>query len=199
MKFLAFDTSQEYLTVIAQNQDLTYTVYKNDFQHSTTLMNAVEECLEKTNMRLCDVDFVATCVGAGSFTGIRIGIATAKGLCAPFGKKVLNVTSFDTIAYTKQSGKYLAVINARHNNFYVAGYTDGKLSIEPQFITLEHLNQIKGYQLISSAPIDGLETEVADVKKGLYNAVIAKKDCLIDAKDLAPLYLRLSQAEEGRK
>lgn len=201
MKFLAIDTSQEYLTVIANNDDKCEKIHLIDCasKHSVTLMDSVEVALERVNLTISSLDFCAVVVGAGSFTGIRIGIATVKGLCAVNNIKSLSITSFDTLAYSKDNGKYLAVIDAKHDNFYVCGYSDGAVTIEPKFINLEELNELKGYKKLSSSKIKGVETEICDTTLGLFNACLKKCNNVQDATELAPLYLRLSQAEEGRK
>ena len=62
----------------------------------------------------------------------------------------------------------------------------------------KELDKIKGYKKISAKIIDGVKTEICDPSKGLYQACIKKADSLSDSESLAPLYLRLSQAEEGR-
>ncbi len=201
MKFLAIDTSQEYLSVVAKNGNKIASEYITDspFKHSITLLDAVEKVLISVGLKINDLDFIGSVVGAGSFTGIRIGISTVKGFCAPQSIKALKITAFDTLAYTKTKGKYLAVIDAKHDNFYIAGYLDGKICIEPKFVTKSELEDIsKDYVLLSGTEIAGIKTEIVNPCDGLLNATIALKDNLIDASLLEPLYLRLAQAEEGR-
>ena len=116
-------------------------------------------------------------------------------------EKVLAVTAFDTIAYNIQSGKVLAVIDANHSHYYVCGYTDGKISFEAQFVSVDRLIELKNeYGLYSFSPINGVDTTVVSAEKGLIKAVEASQENASDnTDDLKPFYLRLSQAEEGRK
>lgn len=200
MKFVAIDTSQEYLTVIAVNGDKKSFIYLNDcgFQHSVTLLNNLEKCLTEVGLRSDEVELFGVTVGPGSFTGIRIGVASAKGFCAVGGTKAVAVTSFETMAYSAKEGKYLTVIDAHHGNYYVCGFEDREIVIQPKFMTFDELTSIEGFKLISGKEIPVLKTEVVDTSKGLYNAVIAKYNQTIDADLIVPFYLRLSQAEEGR-
>ena len=134
-------------------------------------------------------------VGKSTFTA---GISKA---LSALGKKVLGVTSFDTLAYNVKYGKVFAVIDANHGHSYACGYEDEKVVIKPQFIDNNALNRlIDGFLTLSYAPIDGVKTTLADPAKGLRAAVEANLDnATYCVNDLKPFYLRLSQAEEGRK
>ena len=93
----------------------------------------------------------------------------------------------------------MAVIDAKHNGFYVCGYNNFKVTIPPSYIMKEDLLQIKdGYKLLSFEEINDLEVEVVSVAKGLEFAIEKKKKEVVCAKLLQPLYVRKSQAEEGR-
>ena len=202
MNYLAIDTSGKNLTIILKKgQDIAvFDDGECGVSHSVELMPRVEELCKKANFDLKDVDFFVAVVGAGSFTGIRIGVATVKALCFAFQKPCLSVTSFDTIAYNKNGGKVLAVIDAKHDGFYVCGYQDKKVIYPPCYITRAELNEIKdGYELLSFAEIDGLDVEKVSVANGLKIAVQENHSRITsDLNSLEPLYVRKSQAEEGR-
>lgn len=106
----------------------------------------------RSGNRQKDIDVFACAVGPGSFTGIRIGVATVKALAYALGKKVLGVTSFDSLAYNVSDGrKKLAVIDARHGNFYACGYAaDGQIDLSPRFIDTAALCGLaREYEIIS--------------------------------------------------
>ncbi len=201
MNYLAIDTSGKNLTVIIKNNDKIFTVFDSEcgVNHSVELMPRVEQLCRDANFNLADVDFFACVVGAGSFTGIRIGVATVKAMCFAYNKPCLSVTSFDTLAYNLD-GKVLAVIDAKHNGFYVCGYDKNKVVFEPSYIMREQLIELsKEYSLVSSTILDGIESQVVSVKDGLINAIEQKRDLItLDTEALTPLYVRKSQAEEGR-
>ena len=202
MNYLAVDTSGKNLTVIIKYNGKKFSYFDSECGtfHSVKIMPVIEETIKKASCKLDEMDFFACVIGAGSFTGIRIGVSTIKALAFAYGKKVLPITSFDTIAYNKQNGKYLAVIDAKHNSYYVCGYTDKKVSFSPSFIDREQLEKLKAeYSLLSFEDIGGLILEKVDIEKGLYNAIEEKQgEITEDINALVPLYIRKSQAEENR-
>ena len=202
MRYLAIDTSNDYLTVVLSTGDRIETYFSSDgrVKHSLTLMPAVESLCEKTGFDLDKVDFFCAVVGPGSFTGIRIGVATVKALADAFRKPVLSVTAFDVLSYNESVGKRLAVIDAAHGNCYRCGYDGEKVSVAPAFSDIGSLAAFeKDYRFVSYSDIDGLETDKVDVVKGLIGAVEAlHENATKDVDSLLPYYLRLSQAEEGR-
>lgn len=202
MNALAIDTSGKNLTVVVIKDSVPY-VYHDDkcgINHSVEIMPKIEELVLSSGLDLSSADFIACVVGAGSFTGIRIGVATAKALCFAYNLPCLSVTSFDTIAYNKQGGKILSIINAKHDCFYVCGYNDKVVDLEPSFIDLKQLKTLKRkYDFLSSEKIEGVKTQVVSVSEGLVNAVKENKDKTFRDLDLlVPLYIRKSQAEERR-
>ncbi len=201
MKYLAIDTSGKNLTVIAKNGEKEEIYFDPNCGvfHSTAIMTQIENAMDKVELKLDQVDFIACVTGAGSFTGIRIGIATVKALCLASGKKCLPITSFDTIAYNKKADKVLAVIDAKHDGYYVCGYQNEEVILEPQFINGEYLKNLsKEYKLASFEEINGFNVEVVSVSDGLKNAVLSKSKDVVLIEELNPLYVRKSQAEEGR-
>ena len=201
MNCLAIDTSGTHLTVVVIKNEQVFCEFLLDsgLKHSTTLMPIIEQTLLKAGLDIKDIDVYSAVTGPGSFTGIRIGISTIKGLSYAFKKPVINVTSFDVLAYNKRERKSLAVIDALHDNFYVQGYDDTAVCLLPQFIDVKKLEQLsKEYQIISSTEIEGINVLVGDLKQGFINAVIAKMgEQNLDRESLVPLYVRKSQAEEN--
>ncbi len=201
MNYLAIDASNENLTVIACKNDKIYTYYDPvcGVRHSTELLVKTETLLNDADLKLSDVDFIAAVVGAGSFTGIRIGVSTAQALCFAVGKPCLAITSFDTLAYNVK-GKVAAVIDAGHNGVYAAGYDDGKIVISPGYFSIEEFSEaFNGYRAVAKNPINGLDVQTVSVESGLVAAIEAKKEYVTDDLNaLEPLYVRKSQAEEGR-
>ena len=202
MKYLAVDTSGKNLTLILNIDGKEYAYYDSEcgVNHSTQLMPKLEEILVKANFSLKDLDFIACVVGAGSFTGIRIGVATVKALCFAYKLPCLSITSFDTLAYNKNGGKVLAVIDAKHDGFYVCGYDNGKVCLEPSYLMRDELEKIVGdYTVVASEVVSGIDAEIVKVVDGLNRAVQVKSElATLDLESLTPLYVRKSQAEEGR-
>ncbi len=202
MKYLAIDTSGKSLTVIINNGREFFSHHEKDSacRHSVELMPTVEKLIEDSQTDLKDLDFFAVVVGAGSFTGIRIGVSTIKAMCFSYDKPCLVITSFDTIAYNREVGKVLALIDAKHNGFYACGYEDGKVTLSPRYIMREEvLELLKEYQPLSFESIDGLDFAPVSIEEGLKRAIEKKSGEITYNYDLIePLYVRKSQAEEGR-
>ena len=201
MNYLAIDTSGKNLTVIiCKNGEITeYFDSECGVNHSVALMPKIEELALKADFDFSTADFFCAVVGAGSFTGIRIGVATIKAMCFAFNKPCLSITSFDTLSYNKCGGKVLAVIDAKHNAFYVCGYEDNKVVIQPCYITKEQLVELLNeYTGVCSTPTD-LNLQLVSVGEGLKLAIEQKaSEISYDLESLTPLYVRKSQAEEGR-
>jgi len=202
MNYLAIDTSGSHLTVTCRKGEKTACgfVPECNLQHSVILMGEIEKTLSEAGMEAVDADFFACAVGPGSFTGIRIGVSTIKAFAYSFKKPVLAVTSFDTLAYNRcKEEKFIAVIDARHDNYYVCGYDGRELFLKPEFIGREELEKLADvYTLVSSTVLDGFKSETADIKDGFIKAVEAKSDFAVsDREQLVPLYIRKSQAEEN--
>lgn len=200
MNYIAVDTSGKYLTLIAKKGNNVYEFFDKDcgVNHSVAIMQELENLLLKADMDLKEADFFACVVGAGSFTGIRIGVSTVKALAFAVNKPVLKITSFDTLAYNIDSGKVLAVIDAKHNGFYVCPYVDGKAG-KAEYVMSERLTDFNDYLFVASEEIKGLNTQVVSVKEGLKKAIEKKNGEMSgDINSLIPLYVRKSQAEEGR-
>ena len=200
MNYLAVDTSGKNLTVIAKKDGQVYEFFDKDCgtQHSVKIMLEIENMLIRAKMRLSDVDFFACTVGAGSFTGIRIGVSTIKALAFANNKPILRITSFDTLAYNKDSERVLAVIDAKHNGYYVCPYING-VAGKAEYVLKDRLSGFKDYTFVSGEKIDGVNTEVVSCVKGFIQAIERKESEITkDINSLTPLYVRKSQAEEGR-
>ena len=202
MNYLAIDTSGKNLTVLVckENQITMFHDEECGVNHSVELMPRVEEIVEKTGLELSSVDFFACVVGAGSFTGIRIGVATVKALCFAYSKPCLAITSFDTLAYNMKGGKILALIDAKHNGFYACGYENGKIILPPAYLMRDEVMELQEeYIFVAIGEIDGMKVKTVSVAEGLKLAVEAKlSEVNEDIESLNPLYVRKSQAEEGR-
>ena len=202
--FLAVDTGGSYLTVVAAKNGQIFTSYVPDcaMKQSTMLMNVVDETLKKADLTPSDCDFFASVVGAGSFTGIRIGISVIKGFCLAENKPSLAVTSFDVAAYNaiESSGqKILCLVDALHDSYYACGYCDGKIVYPPAYLSEEEVLALvaEGYVLraCSALPVaEKVAVQVVDPVEGLKNAVLALSEQNAFG-ELTALYVRKSSAE----
>ncbi len=205
MQFLAVDTSNHYMSVVAVKGEKVYASFTPDcaMKHSVLLLSKIEETLQAADMQLADCDFFCAVVGAGSFTGIRIGVSAIKGFALATGKKTLPITSFDCVAYNAlDGGKILALVDAAHDSYYACGYERGEVVLPPSYLSEEEVLELveKGYApyACDELPITK-KTPVTRVNPttGLINAAkaLAAKGAF---GELNALYVRKSSAEENR-
>lgn len=189
--------------------------------HSSTLLPMIERLLKEKSLTVDDIDLFAASAGPGSFTGVRIGAATLKGLAFGRNKPCAAVSALEALAYNMRGtdGVVCALMDARRGQFYTATFkvTGGKVErITPDEAKsgediAASLAQYENVWLVG----DG-----AEVAKPYFgeNAVLAPADKLLadgesvgllayekykngesvsDA-EFAPTYLRLPQAERER-
>ena len=133
MKILALDSSGLVASVaIVSDDDLIgeYTVnYKRT--HSQTLLPMLDEVAKMVELDLSTIDVIAVSAGPGSFTGLRIGSATAKGLALALNKEIVSVPTVDALAYNMWGCSDLVcpLMDARRNQAYTGlyGFSDGKM------------------------------------------------------------------------
>ena len=192
------------MSVVARKNGEVFSAFLPDcaMSHSVLLMQTVDEVLARANMRLDECDFFAATVGAGSFTGIRIGISAVKGFALATGKPTMGVTSFDTLAYNAidGSGKVLCLINALHDCYYACGYENGKVVYAPAFLTEAEVLELveRGFSLVAGGELPialKANVEIVSPLVGLQNAVIARSQNQDAFGELTALYVRKSSAE----
>ncbi|MBQ8294882.1 MAG: tRNA (adenosine(37)-N6)-threonylcarbamoyltransferase complex dimerization subunit type 1 TsaB [Clostridia bacterium] len=203
--FLALDTSGGYLTVVAAKNGKIYSHYLPDcaMKQSVLVMGAIDETLKQADMELSECDFFAAVVGAGSFTGIRIGISVIKGFCLAYGKPALPVTSFDVAAYNAideaNKGKKLCLVDALHDHYYACGYENGNVAYPPAYLPEEEVLALAadGYELCACDRLplqEKAEVKVGSPEQGLVGATLANAKAKKFG-ELTALYVRKSSAE----
>ena len=195
--YLAVDTASRHLTVIVKNGDKIYKSFVPEcaMRHSVILQGEIDKTLKNAGISPNECDFFAAVTGPGSFTGIRIGIAVVKGLAFATEKKLLGVTSLEAVAYNVKSAKFFAAVDAAHSHYYVSLCENGEVG-EPEYLSEEEINSC-------GLPVYGFE----DLKLNNYTRLgaedllpVAISKCEGRLSDeLDAVYVRKSQAEEGRK
>jgi len=126
MVILAFDTSTKTASVaLLQNEVLIVEQIINTRKnHGETLLSAIESILAVAGMQIDDIELVAVTIGPGSFTGLRVGAGTAKGLAFSKGIPIVGVSTLDAMAANAPSKKITIcpMLDARKNEVYTAFY-----------------------------------------------------------------------------
>ena len=131
MKILSFDSSAQVASVALCEDEKVLAEYtlNNGNTHSETLLPMVESILGFFSLCAKDIDLFAVSAGPGSFTGVRIGAATLKGLAFASGKPCVEVSTLEAIAQnlSVRKGLICPVMNARRSQVYTALFrSDGK-------------------------------------------------------------------------
>ena len=133
MKILAMDTSNKALSLaILENKELlgqvTFNIKKN---HSITLMPAIDFLMNSLDLKPADLDRIAVAQGPGSYTGLRIAVATAKTLAHTLKIELVGVSSLLALVPEQVEGLVIPVMDARRNNVYAGFYQSGQ-SVRPE-------------------------------------------------------------------
>lgn len=129
MKILAFDTSSKALSVAVLDgknllADVTVNIKKN---HSITLMPAIDFLMRSVDLQPSDLDRIVVAQGPGSYTGLRVAVATAKTLAYTLNIELVGVSSLYALAAAADfDGLVVPIMDARRNNVYAGFYKNGQ-------------------------------------------------------------------------
>lgn len=227
MRILALDSSGLVATVAVVEDEQTIAEYTVNYKktHSQTLLPMLDEIVKMTEFDLNTIDAIATSGGPGSFTGLRIGAATAKGLGMALGKPLLHIPTVDALAYNLFGTSRLIcpIMDARRNQVYTGIYrfetefqaVEGQMAVGIDEL-VEKLNE-KGEPVVflgDAVPVQRAYLEEhlkvdyifapAHMNRQRAAAVGAvgvsyyKRGLTETAAEHRPDYLRLSQAERER-
>ena len=190
MKILALDVTGNNLVVALYDGKEIFSEIPQaqGKRHNSLVMPAIETILNRANLTIKDIDVFACVVGPGSFTGIRIGIATIKALSFATQKPCVAINSLEELAYGKE-GHFYTLIDALHDNFYAAKFNGSWEAVEE--IYCKHIDDIKKDNI-------QLYFKEEDSKPENLIAIAKKKAEKKEFSTLEPIYLRKSQAERDR-
>lgn len=224
MKILALETSAKAVSAaVSEDGKILCSGFQDTgLTHSRTLMPIVEGILKSTDLTLADMDAVAVAVGPGSFTGIRIGVAAAKGLCFAAEKSAIAVSTLGAMARNVAfcDGLVICAMDARRSQVYNALFEakDGQLTrlTEDRAIALANLaEELRGDPRPKMVVGDGgklccdylnengVPCRLAPPHLMMQNAMsvaleaeqLAAKRKLLTAQSLEPVYLRPPHAD----
>ena len=225
MIILALDSTAEVCSVAVceDNKPLSEITVNTGNTHSQTLLPAVEQALRLAELTLDDVDAFACSVGPGSFTGVRIGVATVKGLAYSKNKPCIAISTLEALARNlgDRDGIICPVMNARRNQVYNALFEckngavcricpDRAISIAELDDELSAYTQPvylcgDGYDITLKGAVNTAFAPVFERSRlqSAYSVALcaldkyARGEAVTDA-ELVPVYLRPSQAERER-
>lgn len=135
MKILAFDSSGLVASVAILTEEQMIAEYTVNYKktHSQTLLPMLDEVVKMTSLDFDEIDAIAVAAGPGSFTGLRIGSATAKGLGFALHKPIIAVPTLEGLAFNFYGSEDIIcpMMDARRKQVYTGLYTfsDGKMTV----------------------------------------------------------------------
>jgi tRNA threonylcarbamoyladenosine biosynthesis protein TsaB len=186
-------------------------------KHSLLIMELADSLMKTAGLKPKELNAVCCMRGPGSFTGLRIGFASAKGMCLPLGIPLISVPTLDCLAAAASwKGLVLPVIDAKQHSFFCALYRDGALLTPYLDSRPEQIRAVIGeyIQPGENLLLTGPDAEMlfplpeasftgrvfaADYGADSYTRQLlnlAKTGNMADNYDKGPLYIRKSDAEQ---
>ena len=203
MKFLALDTTKLKSYIFLNNEENKIVkVLEETRKVSENLLTEVDNLLSENDINIGDIDVFGAVVGPGSFTGVRIGLATLKAFNNALNKKLIKVNAFEAFGTKIQNG--ILILSSTKTSVYYAKFKAAQImdmgvaeidrlgemfTSSKLYIIEENLKNIENAEFIDSYE----EFIFAE-----FLNKINKKEFVSD-QDFAPLYLQLSQAELNLK
>lgn len=226
MRLLAFESSAKTASVALLQDGALIAEYMQDNgqTHSRTLLKMAEDLLINCELKVSDLDYVAVSAGPGSFTGLRIGLAAAKGLSWGARIPCVGVSTLEAMAQfaSASDGVIVCCMDARRDQVYNALFScengvltrlteDRAISLEDLALELKNIEKKKilvgdGAALCYNTLKDRLTLHMAPQHlrqqrasgTALCAAMQIESGNITPVETLAPNYLRLSQAERER-
>ncbi|MFB5664337.1 tRNA (adenosine(37)-N6)-threonylcarbamoyltransferase complex dimerization subunit type 1 TsaB [Alteribacillus sp. HJP-4] len=223
MKMLAIDTSTYVLSVALSDDGTIVGEYTTNLKknHSVRLMHAIDDLLQGTGTAAKELDAIAAAKGPGSYTGVRIGITTAKSLAWSLGIPVYGISTLHMYAQNGRgfAGMICPFIDARRDQVYTGLYEsrgryaevvqkDRIILLEDWLEELKHVNapvlflsQDSDKHKASIVKALGTNAYFGDAREQLPHAsamfsIIQKEGGSIDPHHLVPEYAQLAEAEK---
>lgn len=222
MLVLSVDASSKCATCALVNDEGVLCEYtlNNKREHSVLIMPMIEQLLKDENLTIDDVDGFVVSKGPGSFTGLRIGMSTIKGLSFGSGKPYVSVSTLDGLALSLSSftGIICPIMDALRDTVYTTffKFTNGKLEKLMDYTSLS-LEELKDSLNEKNEPViftgDGVFKHKEFLQENINNVSFAPnhvnlvrasaigeiglellKEGLADSDDSAPLYIKQPQA-----
>ena len=211
MKVLAFDTSSKALSlaILEDKQVLAETMINIKKNHSITLMPAIDFLMGSLDWTPKDLDRIVVAEGPGSYTGLRIAVATAKTLAHTLNIELVGMSSLLSLVPHQQEGLLVPLMDARRNNVYAGFYENAKPVMPEAHLSLaEVLEKVTDAEQVTFVGevgpfVEQIQEQLpqASYQESLPNAANLalwawdkKADSLYD---FVPNYLKRVEAEEN--
>lgn len=218
MKILALDTSNN-TSSVAISEDANILSYIEELRPSMqaeSIINMIESALNESRLSYNEMDYLGVTKGPGSFTGIRIGLATAKGIA--LGTKIntipvsnFEISHFRAIGQVRNYNKFFIMINAYRNQLYIQDFSKDGASGEPTLINSNIVTEILEkektevvcagsgieviYQRIKHLPHLTILPRFPKIRAIDICKYISNKEADLTPQNIEPLYIRQADAK----
>lgn len=222
VKILGVDTSTMTagIGIVEDTEILVEAKFNVEITYSEILLSSIDQVLKNVSLKIDDMDGYAISIGPGSFTGLRIGLSTVKGLSFASGKPIVPVPSLDALARLSLYCQYpvVTMLDAKKNQVYATIYEtkDGELKRQSDYLVIDVEDLVKrisqktlfvgsGAKLYQKKLIELLKDKAyfslaeQSLPSGAAVALLGHQKLVMgrseDIVNLEPLYLRKSEAE----
>ncbi len=221
MRWLAIESATLVASVAVGSDDqvLAEMTSRVALTHSERLLPMIDQVLRMAEMKLPDIDSIAVSAGPGSFTGLRIGLATAKGLAHAHHTPLYAVSTLEALAWQQPAGVVVPLLDARRQQVYTAVFERQ----EKDLLTLMSPTAMALSELLASPLLEGGSVRFVGEGAGIYQGQILERipqalfanplhdwprasslalvalatgQQPVTVEELRPAYIRASQAEQ---
>jgi tRNA threonylcarbamoyladenosine biosynthesis protein TsaB len=208
MNILAIETTgaKPSVALIRENEDAVVIFTEEELNHLQNLIPMTDEIIQRTGVKFSEITAIAISVGPGSFTGIRIGISTAKALAQVFNLRIIPVPTLLAMAYSSkknQDGEIICpMIDARRGQVYGGAFIweNGQLKeiIKCECIMKEELMEIvNNFSKVTGTNVLFIDEVVKSAKLiGELGLEIYMNEGAKSLYEIHPDYMRKSEAEQ---
>jgi tRNA threonylcarbamoyladenosine biosynthesis protein TsaB len=189
---LAADTSLPILSValVKDTQLLGATALEGRSSRNEKLLPAIDWLLTETGSDRKDIDLFAVTRGPGSFTGVRIGLATMQGMALALGKPVCAMSTHEAIAPDR--GRLVIVDDAGRGEFYVSMFEEGEEIMPPRLARRDDLDGLQGERLVVAEVMQQRNFALSCARRAERIIASGRLEAYYD---ITPIYVRLAEAE----
>ncbi len=200
MNYLLINTANEELVIVVyKNGEIFSCVESGSKRHNEVFLPYLQELLDKANLTLNDIDEFGVVVGPGSFTGIRVGVASVKAFKDVFNKPVRAINNLQLlyeICKVNDINPQAVAIEGSMNSYFVGKVAENNLQIYERNLTLDELKEVSNNSTVAMYNNNYNYEKATCVKcdmRGFVNAFLNSSNY-----DLTPIYYQLSQAQNDK-
>lgn len=159
------------------------------YSHSENLHSFIEEALNSASLSFLDLHAVAVSKGPGSYTGLRIGVSAAKGLCFSLNIPLISLSTLEVLAYqaTIEEGFIVPMLDARRNEVYAAVFNAEKELVKDTWAEILEEDSFGEYLTKAKVHFIGNSNQKASKIIMHANAIFAEVEQFPSAKEMAQL------------